>query len=294
MRATWSVSRTANPGSGVRRALLLLACALCACSGLVSKAGSGLSQSLSSGILDSDDPETVAAGLPAYLILLDGLLSSDPKNVDLLLGASKLYAAYCERFRGRGRAAAAVGVHSEAYARRAVCERDRSPLRRAGPALRRVQRQVSATKDIALLHGLALAWAGAIQADSSNYDRIAALPKVQLLLVRVTEIDPNYDHGSSYMYLGVLDCLRPEAYGGKPDQGKAQLERAFQLSQSKSVMPLVLEAQYCARLTFDQEAHDRLLNQALAADARAPGLTLGNILAQRKARELLESGKDYF
>jgi len=117
---------------------------------------------------------------------------------------------------------------------------------------------------------------------------------VQLLLARVTEIDPNYDHGSSYMYLGVLDCLRPEAYGGKPDQGKAQLERAFQLSQSKSVMPLVLEAQYCARLTFDQEGHDRLLNQALAADARAPGLTLGNILAQRKARELLESGKDYF
>src|SRR6187549_2993027 len=95
-------------------ALLLLACALCACSGLVSKAGSGLSQSLSNGILDSDDPDTVAAGLPAYLILLDGLLSSDPKNVDLLLGASKLYAAYASGFVGEGERRVRLAVHSEA------------------------------------------------------------------------------------------------------------------------------------------------------------------------------------
>ena len=274
--------------------LVLFACALCACSGIVSKAGSGLSQSLSNGILDSDDPETVAAGLPAYLILLDGLLSSDPKNVELLLGASKLYAAYASGFVGEGERRIRLAVHAESYARRAVCERDAKLCAALDQPYDAFSVQVAATKDIALVHGLALAWAGAIQADSANYDRIAALPKVQLLLTRVTELDPNHDHGSSYMYLGVLDCLRPEAYGGKPEQGKAQLERAFQLSESKSLMPLVLEAQYCARLVFDQELHDRLLNQALAADARAPGLTLGNVLAQRKARELLESGKDYF
>ena len=276
-------------------ALLLLACvALSGCSGLVSKAGSGLSQSLSNGILDSDDPETVAAGLPAYLILLDGLISSDPKNVDLMLGASKLYAAYASGFVGEGERRVRLALHAEDYARRAVCEKDKAFCAALDQPYDAFAEQVAKTRDLALLHGLALAWAGAIQADSSNYDRIAALPKVQLLLARVTEIDPNYDHGSSYMYLGVLDCLRPEAYGGKPEQGKSQLERAYSLSESKSLMPLVLEAQYCARLTFDQESHDKLLNRALAADARAPGLTLGNILAQRKAKELLESGKDYF
>ena len=275
-------------------ALLLAPFLLAACSGLVSKAGSGLSASLSSGILDSDDPETVAAGLPAYLILLDGLISSDPKNVDLLLGASKLYAAYASGFVGEGERRVKLAVHAESYARRAVCARDAKLCAALDQPYDTFSTEVARAKDIALLHGLALAWAVAIQADSANYDRIAALPNVQLLLSRATELDPNYDHGSSTMYLGVLDCLRPESFGGKPEHGKQQLERAFEISGSKSLMPLVLEAQYCARLTFDQEAHDRLLKQALAADTRAPGLTLGNVLAQRKARELLESGKDYF
>ena len=59
-------------------------------------------------------------------------------------------------------------------------------------------------------------------------------------------------------------------------------------------MARVLYAQYYARLVFDQELHDRLLGEALAADPHAPGLTLLNVLAQQRARELLESGKDYF
>ena len=35
-------------------------------------------------------------------------------------------------------------------------------------------------------------------------------------------------------------------------------------------------------------------SEALAADPHAPGLTLTNVLAQRRAKVLLESGKDYF
>ena len=274
---------------------MLLACvALSGCAGLVSKAGSGLSQSLSSGILDSDDPETVAAGLPAYLILLDGLISSDPKNVELLLGASKLYAAYAGSFVGEGERRIRLAVRAESYARRAVCARDQSLCAALDQPYDAFAVEIGRSKDLPLLDGIALAWASAIQADSSNYERIAALPKVQLMLGRVAEIDANYDHGSSTMYLGVLDCLRPESFGGKPEHGKEQLQRAYQLAGGKSVMPLVLEAQYCARLTFDQDLHDSLLKQALAADASAPALTLSNVLAQRKAKELLESGKDYF
>ena len=52
---------------------MLLALALAGCSGLVSRAGAGLGDDLSRGILDQDDPATVADGLPAYLLLLDGL-----------------------------------------------------------------------------------------------------------------------------------------------------------------------------------------------------------------------------
>ncbi|MDZ7770845.1 MAG: TRAP transporter TatT component family protein [Woeseiaceae bacterium] len=45
---------------------------------------------------------------------------------------------------------------------------------------------------------------------------------------------------------------------------------------------------------YDQELHDRLLQEILAAEAEVPGYTLTNVLAQRDARVLLESGADYF
>ncbi len=59
-------------------------------------------------------------------------------------------------------------------------------------------------------------------------------------------------------------------------------------------MVRVLYAKHYARLVFDKDLHDRLLNEVIAADPHAPGLTLINVLAQEQAHELLESGKDYF
>ena len=59
-------------------------------------------------------------------------------------------------------------------------------------------------------------------------------------------------------------------------------------------MVRVLYAQFYARLVFDQALHDKLLNEVLAADPVAPRLTLINMLAKKKAKALLASGKDFF
>ncbi|MCK5366558.1 MAG: hypothetical protein KAR22_26460, partial [Gammaproteobacteria bacterium] len=53
-------------------------------------------------------------------------------------------------------------------------------------------------------------------------------------------------------------------------------------------------AKRCARLTFDRQLHDRLLNEVLAADSEEPGLTLSNVLAQQEAKILLGASADYF
>ena len=55
-----------------------------------------------------------------------------------------------------------------------------------------------------------------------------------------------------------------------------------------------LMAEYYARLVFDQALHDRLLSEVLAADPAEPGFTLTNVLAQERAKALVDSGKDYF
>jgi len=96
------------------------------------------------------------------------------------------------------------------------------------------------------------------------------------------------------MYLGVINSLRPEAVGGKPEQGRTYFEKAVEVSGGKNLYAKTLEAEFYARLVFNQELHDKLLNEVLAADPSAPGFTLINTLAKQRAKKLLESGKDYF
>ena len=59
-------------------------------------------------------------------------------------------------------------------------------------------------------------------------------------------------------------------------------------------MVKVLYARHYARLVFDRELHDRLLNEVIEAQPDVPGYTLGNTLAQQQARELLDSGRRLF
>ena len=115
-------------------------------------------------------------------------------------------------------------------------------------------------------------------------------PRVQ----RVAARRPDIDHGMAWVYLGVLNSLRPAAVGGEPEKGRAAFERAVDLSDGRNLMAKTLFAEFYARLVFDQELHDQLLNEVISADPDSPGLTLSNVLAQDRAKELLAGSADYF
>jgi hypothetical protein len=284
---------------GGLRALLLAVLAvplLAGCASLVSRAGAGLGRDLGAGVLNQDDPQTVADGLPAYLLLVDGLLTSSPDNADLLLTGATLNGAYAGSFAPEPERRKRLALKAEAYARRAACLRAKDLCAALGRPYEDFMAAVARLRerDVPVAHALAVAWAGVLQADPSDWERIADLPRVEALLLRTRALSPRHDGGSASMYLGVLNCLRPESLGGKPRDGIRFFEEALSLSDGRNQMARVLDAEYCARLLFDQERHDALLAQALQADPAAPGLMLVNTLAQRRARELQESAKDYF
>ena len=114
------------------------------------------------------------------------------------------------------------------------------------------------------------------------------------MLQRVVTIDPKHEGGLPFVYLGVLNSLRPEAVGGKPEQGRAYFQQAIDASDGRNLYAKTLKAEFYARLVFNRELHDQLLKDVLAAEAKAPGYTLMNTLAQARAAQLLESGNDFF
>lgn len=294
-------SRTSTLRTAVRVVAIAAVVMLAGCAAVAERAGRDFADRLGTAILAQDDPATVRDALPAYLLLLDALLVDDGKGDagkrDLLFAAAELDGAYAGNFTdGDAARAARLAGKALAYARRGVCAGDGPLCAAIDGDIETFQAAVDATPDadVAALYGLAAAWTGQLQANSGDWGAIAELPKIQALLERVVAIDPAHARGMAQVYLGVLHSLRPEAVGGKPEQGRAHFERAIALSEGRNLYAKTLFAEYYARLVFDQELHDRLLGEVVAADPHAAGYTLTNVLAQERARALQESGKDYF
>jgi len=265
----------------------------------VRNAGDSFARNLGAAVLDSEDPATVRDGLPAYLLLLDSLVAGqtpgEANNASVLLAAAKLNGAYAGNFAGDDKLRARrLSDKAFRYARAATCLQDASLCKALDLGPDQFATVVAADDQVELMYVLASTWAGYLQANSEEWGAIADLPKIQSLLERVVQLNPNHDTGQAWVYLGVLNSLRPEAIGGKPQVGRDAFEKAIAISNGRNLYAKTLFAEFYARLVFDQELHDRLLNEVLAADPRAPGLTLTNTLAQDRARKLLESGKDYF
>lgn len=287
--------RTRAHVTTARRALLVCVIVFSAgCASVINRASQTFADNLTAGILGQDDIEIARQGIPAYLLLIDGLIDGDPQNAGMLLAGARLYGAYAGGFIVDPQRSRTVAERGFGYARRATCIRDKNLCRDLDGPFDALTKSISQAHDVPLLFTLASSWATRIQSNSGDWNAIADIPKVQALLERVVALDPTYAHGDPYLYLGVLDTLRPASLGGEPEKGKAAFEKALALSGGNNQMVRVLYAEKYARLVFDQPLHDRLLNEAIKADPHLPGMTLINVLAQQRAKALLASGKDYF
>jgi hypothetical protein len=148
-------------------------------------------------------------------------------------------------------------------------------------------------KDVPIAYALGVAWVGRLQANSDDWAVIAELGRAKLLMGQVIELDETYENGGSHLYMGGLETILPASLGGKPEEGRAHFERAIAINEAY-LMTKVIYAQQYARLVFNQELHDRLLNEVLSADPVVEGMTLTNRIAQERAKDLLASSKDYF
>lgn len=275
-----------------RLGLAIVMLTVASCSGVATRLGNDLS----AGIRQHDDPTTVATALPAYLLLLDGLIEGDAKNAGLLGSAAELYGFYASSLVAEPERAARLSQRALGYVRRAVCLEARRLCATLDGPVDVFQAEVarSTGKQLDLLFLLGSVWSGFIQTHSDDWLAIAALPKAQSVLERVVQLDSSAQQGMPWVYLGVLQALRPPVVGGDPEKSRQAFERAIELSAGRNLLAKTYYAERYARLLFDRELHDRLVNEVLAADPMAPGLTLANVLAQQRARELQRSADAFF
>ncbi|UTW50001.1 hypothetical protein KFF03_01010 [Bacterioplanoides sp. SCSIO 12839] len=248
-------------------------------------------------MMNQEDPEVVAAGAPAYLLLLDALILTYPDDEEFLLAGARLYGAYAGVFAEDESQAKLMANKAMDYARRALCEYDDDLCLATEGQLDELTTLLNDEydeDDVPVVYAFASAWAGWIQANSDDWNAIAQVGKVKAMMQWVVGYEPDYDNATVQVYLGVLETQLPPSLGGKPEVGRNYFEQALAYTNDRHLMAKVLFAKQYARLLFDQELHDRLLQETLDADPEMEGLTLINTLAQRQAAELLAESAEYF
>lgn len=279
------------------RSIILLAClALSGCASLVSSAATGLADNLSVAILNQDDPEIVRAGAPSYLLLLDSFIEGDPENADVLAAGANLYASYGAVFAEDALRSQRLTARARRYALAAMCEEYAASCD---------WHSISYDDFVATLGGIdrdeatyvytyGLATLAYLRAHSDDWDSLAFLPQVEALFGRYLELVGESAEPAVHTYMGILLTLRPPALGGRPDEARMHFEKAISLTDGTDLSAKVEYARGYAKLLYDRDLHDRLLNEVLDADPYVDGLTLTNIMAQDDARRMLDDADDYF
>lgn len=266
------------------------------CASLMSSAAGGMADNLSAAVLNQNDPQTVRDGAPAYLLLLDSFLEGDPDDPALLGAAARLYASYGTVFADDPERARRLTERARGYGSRALCESWEPSCGWPEMAFPEFERTLAglAPRHAGALYSYAVASLAWIRAHSADWGALAELPQMEAVLHRYLEISAGEADAAAYTYLGILATLRPPALGGEPEKGKAFFERAIELTGGRDLSIKVEYARGYARMLYERELHDRLLQEVLAADPDVPGYTLTNVLAKRDAEELLASADEYF
>ncbi len=275
---------------------IVMAVNLVACGQFIASAKQDFADDLSATILEFDDPETIKRGMPTYLILISSMIKGDPNNPDLLETAAQLYSAYASVFADDPKSKKALANRAFDYSGRAICIRDSKFCDVQNISYFEFEQRLETVEkiDAESLLIFVSSWAGMIEANSSDWNAIAELPKVKAGIQRVLTIDETVSNGNAHLYMALMETLLPPALGGKPDIAKTHYDLAIKISNDTNLMAKVLYAEKYARMLFDRELHDKLLLQVVDADLGPKHHRLIDTIARRKAEELLLSADDYF
>ena len=257
-----------------------------------------------------DDPELVGEALPFALKSMEAILQAAPRHRDLLIATSAGFVQYGHAYVLQP----ALALENEnLQAARKVRERAKRLFLRArqygiqaldldhpGFSEAIFADPVAAVegmerKDVAALYWTGVAWGSAISAGKSDMSLIGDLPIVATIMEKALELNPGWQNGALHEFFIVYDSARSEAAGGGSARVEHHFKRAMALNQGRSISPLVLLAESVCIQQQNRQRFESLLKQSLAFDvSRYPEFRLANIMAQRKARYLLDNVDSFF
>jgi tetratricopeptide (TPR) repeat protein len=243
------------------------------------------------------DLRILREGMPAYLMLIDGMIQTWPDNEQLLIAGTQSYSSFASLFVEDQDEAYAQVLYARGreYALRSLEIRGlKNPLQRPFDDFKEALRRLG-KKDVPYLFWSATCWANWIRLNLDSMEALSELPRVEWMMRRVLELDEGFYYGGPHLFMGIWYASRPKMAGGDLKKAQEHFMKALDLGQGKFLMAYVYYAKYYARKMMDKGLFISTLQKALETPAEtSPDLILANTVAKKEAKELLSRVGDYF
>lgn len=243
------------------------------------------------------DLRILREGMPAYLLLIDGMVQAIPDNEQLLIAAAQSYSSFASLFVEDQDKEYANLLYEKGkrYALRSLELRGlKEPLLRPFDDFREGVIRLG-KKDLPYLFWSATCWANWINLNLDSIEAISELPRVEWMMKRALELDEGFYYGGPHLFIGIWFASRPKIAGGDLKKAQEHFLKALDLGQGNFLMAYVYYANYYARKMMDKNLFTSILQKVLETPADiSPDLILVNTVAKKKAKELLSHTEEYF
>lgn len=270
--------------------------------------------SMMSVLTGEEDPILMGDFFPTALKLYDVMLAQNPKHQGMAVMTGSLYVMYANVFvqteadmlpvqeyifqaeelkraklhylRGRDYVFQAFDLRYPGF-RDALMSGDIDVINTA-------LEQLTET-DVNAAYWLGAGWLGAFSIDPLDAEQLKTLNGAVALLERAVAVNPDYSDGAIWDILTAFYASAPPDFGGNLERAYFASSEAFRVSDGKTPGPYITYATSFCIPQQDIEGYTENLNKALTIDPNANlDARLATIIAQQKARWLLDHTDDYF
>ena len=273
-----------------------------------------LTGSGSSDVFTADaDPRLVGDALPFAIKMYEALLSKNPKHEGLLLTTGSLFVMYANAFvqgpaemldpidyyeerleaqdrakllylRGKTHLYSALEQKYPGFSKASVADGTLAPI------LKKCKKD-----DVPLLYWAVAGGLSAYSIDVFDFDLGSSIPEWGEMIARAYELDPDFNNGAIDDFYILFYASLPKDLGGDKEKADMHFMRAIEKTKGHSAGPYVSYAQAVCIPAQNYDSFQENLLKALAIDPdEDPSSRLVNILAQKKARYLLDNADEYF
>ena len=230
--------------------------------------------------------------------LLEGMVKGDSENKHLLLLTSQALSGYAMGFVEDESPHRARVFYRRAreYGLRVLRENakflasENKPLEEFTKAVYLFKKD-----DLDALFWTAFAWAGWINLSLDDPLAYVELPKVQVIMQRVLDLDETYFFASAHLFFGSVWGTKPKMLGGDPDKAKDHFEKNIKITEGKFLLTYIYYIKYFALKTYDEMLFDKLLTHIKETPVNIlPEFQLLNSMAKEKAMRLEQNRAEWF